>query len=114
MVNSGGGVFFAFMWENMCSEHPNIIKHWLVCVGTITQILCPIMHAHLSDLDILPQLPLILEIILHHVNSAIDWRPVKGIPCPSPSDSWDTLQLGGWMDGWMDDSFLISLTHYSC
>ena len=40
----------------------------------------------------------------------MDWRPVQGVPCPSPSDSWDRLQFprdpkldeavigNGWME----------------
>ena len=41
----------------------------------------------------------------------MDWRPVQGVLCLSPNDSWDTLQPScvldkarikkGWMDGLM-------------
>ncbi|KAL6472920.1 hypothetical protein MHYP_G00191080, partial [Metynnis hypsauchen] len=51
---------------------------------------------------------------------AMAWRPVQGVSCLSPDDSWDRLQhppatltekrLRKWMDGWMAPDITIHLS----
>ncbi len=38
-----------------------------------------------------------------YVSPVIDWRPVQGVPCLSPNDSWDRLQhpVLRIIDGWI-------------
>ena len=51
----------------------------------------------------------------------MDWRPVQGVSCPSPDDSWDRLQppcdptdrLSGYrkMDGWMELTRAVNISY---
>ncbi len=56
-----------------------------------------------------------------YVGPVTDWRPVQGVPCRSPSASWDRLQhpltlwrISGIDNGWMGGQIMIIIiNHFS-